>query len=128
MGRDEQLGQELLATKAKYQCELQNHERILNTMMAQLEANREAKGRQENQIAEFTEAVTSLMGQVHGKSSNPTPGPRAGPGGGGGRRPPRTIHVAAATPRDPGDIEGEGSDDEGQARWEERPNKGNQKA
>jgi len=40
MGRDEQLGQELLDTKAQHQRELQNHERILNAMMAELEAKK----------------------------------------------------------------------------------------
>jgi len=43
MGRDEQLGKELLDTKAQHQRELQNHERILNTLMAELEANKEAR-------------------------------------------------------------------------------------
>ena len=44
-GRDEQLGQELLKTKGQHQRELQNHERILNAMMAALEANLEARKR-----------------------------------------------------------------------------------
>jgi len=35
MGRDEQLGQQLLETKAQHQRELQNQERILNAMMAE---------------------------------------------------------------------------------------------
>jgi len=35
MGRDEQLGQELLNTNAQHQCQLQNHEIILNAMMAE---------------------------------------------------------------------------------------------
>jgi len=52
MGLDEQLGQELLDTKAQHQQELQNHERILNAMMAELEANKEARERQESQIAQ----------------------------------------------------------------------------
>ena len=39
-GTDEQLGQELLDTKAQHQRELQNHERILNAIMAELEANK----------------------------------------------------------------------------------------
>jgi len=73
LGRDEQLGQELLDTKAQHQRELQNHERRLNTMMAELEANKEARERQESRIAELTAAGTSLMGQVKGKRSNPTP-------------------------------------------------------
>jgi len=38
MGRDERLGQNILDTKAQHQRELQNHEGILNTMMAELEA------------------------------------------------------------------------------------------
>jgi len=89
MGTDEQLGQELLDTKAQHQRELQNHERILNAMMAELGANKEARERQESQIAELTAAVTSLMGQVKGKRSNPTPERSAGAaGGGGGGRPP----------------------------------------
>jgi len=41
-------------------------------MMAELEANKEARERQERHIAEVTAAVTSLIGQVKGKSSNPT--------------------------------------------------------
>jgi len=73
MGRDEQLGQELLDTKAEHRRDLQHHERILNAMMAELEANKEARERQESHIAELTEAVTSLTGQVKGKQSNPTP-------------------------------------------------------
>ena len=67
MSRDEQLGQELLDRKAQHQRELQNHERILNAMMAELEANKEARERQESHIAELPQAVTSLMGQVKGK-------------------------------------------------------------
>jgi len=84
VGRDEQLGQELLDTKVQHQRELQNHQRILNTMMAELEANREARERQESHIAELAEAVTSLMGQVKGKHSNPTLEPSVGAGGGDG--------------------------------------------
>jgi len=67
MGRDEQLGQERLDTRAQRQRELQNHERILNGMRAKLEANKEARERQESHIPELTAAVTSLMGQVKGK-------------------------------------------------------------
>jgi len=52
MGTEEQLGQDLLDTKAQYQRELQNHERIRNAMMAELEANKEARERQESHIAE----------------------------------------------------------------------------
>jgi len=66
LGRDAQLGQELLDTKAQHQCELQNDERILNAIMAELEANKEARERQESHIAELTQVVTSLMGQVQG--------------------------------------------------------------
>jgi len=73
MGRDEQLGRELLETKAQHQRELQNHERILNAMMAELVASKEGRESQESHIAELTTAVTSLMGQVKGKRSNPTP-------------------------------------------------------
>jgi len=40
--------------------------------MAELEANKEARERQERHIAELTTGVTSLMGQVKGKRSNPT--------------------------------------------------------
>jgi len=49
MGRDEQVGQDLLDTKAQHQRELENHERILKPMMAELEADsdREARERQE---------------------------------------------------------------------------------
>jgi len=47
-------------------------------MMAELEANREARERQESHIAELTMAVTSLMSQVKGKRSNPTPEQSAG--------------------------------------------------
>jgi len=89
MGRDEQLGQELLYSKAQHQRELLNRERILNTMMAKLEANKEARERQESQIAELTVGVTSLMGQVKGKRSNQTPERSAGAtGGGSGGVPP----------------------------------------
>jgi len=113
MGRDEQLGQELLDTKAQHQRKLRNHERILNAMMAELEANKEARERQESHIAELTAAVTSLMVQVKGKRSNPTPEQEAGViGGGGGGRPPPTMHGAAGGTPDPGDSEGGGSDNE----------------
>jgi len=61
IGREEQLGEELLDRKAQHQCKLHYHERILNAMMAELEANREATEGQESQIAELTEAITSLM-------------------------------------------------------------------
>ena len=43
MGRDELLGQELLDMKAQHEPGLQNDERILITMMAELETNREAR-------------------------------------------------------------------------------------
>jgi len=124
MGRDEQLGQELLDTKAQHQRELQNYERILNAMMAELEVNKEARERQESHIAESTEAVTSLMGQVKGKCLNRTPERSAGAtGGGGGGRPPPTMHGAAGGTPDLGDSEGEGSDDERRGRRDERPDK-----
>ena len=67
MGRDEQLGQELLDMKAEHYRELLNHERILNPMMAELEANKEGRERQESQIAELTGVISSLMGQMKGK-------------------------------------------------------------
>jgi len=128
MGRDEQLGQELLNTIAQHQRELQNNKRILNAMMAQLEANKEARERQESHIAELTTAVTSLMSQVKGKRSNPTPeqSARATAGGGGGRPRP-TMHGAAGGTPDPGDSEGGGSDDERRGRRDERPDKRNKK-
>jgi len=83
MGRDEQLGQEILDTNVQHQRELQNHERILNAMIAELEANREARESQESYIAKLTEGVTSLTGQLKGKQSNPTPERRAGARRGG---------------------------------------------
>jgi len=96
MGRDKHLGQELLDPKVQHQCELQNHERILNTMMAELEANKEAKERQESHIAELTQGVTALMGQVKGKRSYPTRERTGGATGGGGRgRPPPIMHGTA---------------------------------
>jgi len=49
-----------------------------------LEANREARERQKSQIAQLTEEVTSLMGQVKGNWSNPTPERSAAGGGGKG--------------------------------------------
>ena len=125
MGRDEQSGQELLDTKAQHQVELQNHERILNAMMAELEANKEARERQESHIPELTTAVTSLMSQVKGERPNPTPEQSAGAtGGGGGGRPPPTMHGEAGGTPDPGDSEGGGSDDERRGRRDERPDKG----
>jgi len=128
MGRDEQLQQELLDTKAQHQRELQNHERILNAMMAELEANKEARERQETHIAKLTEAGTSLMGQVKGKPSNTTPERSPGAiGGGDGGRPPPTMHGAAGGTPDPGDGEGEGSDDQSRGRRAERPDKRNKK-
>jgi len=100
MGMDEQLGQELLDTKAQHQRELENHERILNPMMAKSEANKEAREGQESHIAELTAAVTSFMGQVKGKGSNLTPERSAGAaGGGGGGRPP--PHNAWSSGRHP---------------------------
>jgi len=128
MGRDKELGQELLDTKAQHQRELENHERILNAMMAELEANKEARERQGSHIAELTAAVTSLMCQVKGKRSNQTPERSAGAtGGGGGGRPPPTMHGAAGGTPDPGDSEGGGSEDGRQGRRDERPDKRNKK-
>jgi len=128
MGRDEQLGRVLLDTKAKHQRELQNHERILNAIMAELEANKEARERQASQIAELTQAVTSLMGQVKVKHSNPTPERSAGATrGGGGGRPPLTMHGAAEGTPDPEESEGEGSDDGRRGRRDERPEKRSKK-
>ena len=51
LGREGELGQELLDTKAQHKRELQNQERILNAMRAELEANKEARGRQETHRA-----------------------------------------------------------------------------
>jgi len=128
MGRDVELGQELRDPKAQHQRELQNHERILNTMIAELEANKEARERQESHIAELTAAVTSLMGQVKGNLSNPTPEQNAGAiGGGGGGRPSPTMHGAAGGTPDPGDSEGGGSNGETLGRQDERPDKRNKK-
>jgi len=83
MGRDEELRHEPLDTKAEHQRELENHERILNASMVELEAKIKARERQESHIAELTEALTSLNGQVKGKRSKPTSEPSAGAGGGG---------------------------------------------
>ena len=113
MGRDEELGRELLDTKAQHQRELQNNERILNAMMAELEASKEARERQASQIAKLTAAVTSLISQVKGKHSNPTPERSAGATGGeGGGRPPPTMNRAAGGTPDHGDSDGRASDDE----------------
>jgi len=68
------------------------------------------------------------MGQMKGKRSNPTPEPSAGATvGGGGERPRPTIHRAAGGTPDPGDSEGEGSDDERRGRRDETPHKPNKK-
>jgi len=97
-------------------------------MMAELEANKEARDRQESHIAELTAAVTSFMGQVKGKRSNPTPERSAGAtGGGGGGQPPPTMHGAAGGTPDPGDSEGGGSDDERCGRRDKRHDKQNKK-
>jgi len=128
MGKDEQLGQVLLDTKAQHQRELQNYERILNAMMAELEANKEARETQGSHIAELTTAVPSLMSHVKGKRSNPTPEQSAGAtGAGAGGRPPPSMHGAAGGTPDPGDSEGGGSDDERRGRRDERPDKRNKR-
>ena len=81
-------------------------------MMPELEANKKAREGQESQLTELTTAVTSLMSQVKGKRSNPTPEQRAGAtGGGGGGRPPPTMHGAVGGTPDPGGSEGRGSYD-----------------
>jgi len=121
MGKDEQLGQELLDTKAQLQLEQKNHERILNAMMAELEAIKETRERQESHIAELTTVVTSLVSQVKGKRSNPSPEQSAGATGGeGGGRPPATMDGAAGGTPDPGDSEGGGSDEERRRGRDER--------
>jgi len=74
-------------------------------MMAELEANKEGRERQETHIAEFTEAVTSFLGQVEGKCSNLTAERSTGAGGGGGGLPPPIMHGAAGGITDPGDSE-----------------------
>jgi len=91
--------------------------------MAELEANKQARERQETHIAELIEAVTSLIGQAKGKRSNPTPERSTGTGGGGGQLPPPTMHGAAGGTPDPGDSKGEGSDEKRGARRDERPDK-----
>jgi len=97
-------------------------------MMAELEANKEARERQESHIADLKAAVTSLMGQMKGKRSNPTPERSAGAtGGGGGGQPPPTMHGAAGGTPDPGDSEGAVSDDERRGRQDERPDQQNKK-
>jgi len=96
--------------------------------MAELEAQKDARERQESHIAELTAAITSLMGQVKGKRSNPTPEQSAGAaGGGGGGQPPPTMHGAGGGTPDPGDSEGGGSHDETRERREERPDIQNKK-
>jgi len=128
MGRDEQLGQELLDTIAQHPRELHNHERILNAMMAELGANKEARERQGSHIAVLTTAVTSLMSQVKGKWANSTPEQRAGAtAGGGGGPPPITMNGAAAGTPDPGDSEGGGSNDESREWQVVGPHKPNKK-
>jgi len=128
MGRDEPLGRELLDTKAQHQRELQNHEGILTAMMGELEASKEARERQESHIVELTAAVTSWMGQVKGKCSNPPPERSAGAtGGGGGGRPPPTMHGTAGGTPDRGESEGGGIDDERRGRRNERPDKRNKR-
>jgi len=127
MGRDEQLALELLDTKAQHERELQNHERILNTIMAELEANREAREGQESYIDELKEALTSLMCQVNSKCSNPTPEPSIGAGGGGGGRPRPRMNEAAGRSPDTGDSDEDGSGDEGGARRNNKPAKRNKK-
>jgi len=72
-------------------------------MMAELDANREARKRQESHTAELEEAVTCLVGQVRGQGSNPTPEPSGEAGGGGGGRPPPAVHGATGGTPDPGD-------------------------
>jgi len=84
LGRDEPWGQELLDTKTQHQRELHNHERILNAMMAELEVNKQDREWPESQIGKLTQVVTSMMGQVKGKRSNPTSKQSAGATGGGG--------------------------------------------
>jgi len=128
MGRDEQLGLELLDTEAQHQLQLVNHDRIRNAMMAELEANREARHRPESQIAELTQAVTSSMGQVKGKRSSPTPERSAGAGGDGGGRPPPPRHGAVRGSPDLGDSEGEECDNERRGRRNERPHQQNVKS
>ena len=125
IGRDEQLGQDVLDTKAQPQGQLQKHERILNPMMAELMANRAARERQESHLAQLIKEVTSLIGKVKGKRSNPTPEQSAGVGGGGGGRPPPTMHGAAGGTPDPGNSEGEGSDDQRRGRRDKRLDKRN---
>ena len=127
MGRDEQLGHELLDTKATYQRELLNHERILNAMMAELEVNKEARERQEADIAELTEAVSSIRGRVNGNCSNPTPERSTGPEGGGGGPPASTMPRATGGTPDPGDSGGGGSEEGRRGRRDERPDKRNMK-
>jgi len=95
--------------------------------MVEVEANNEARERQETPLALLTEVVTSLMGQVKGKRSNPTLGRSTGSGGGGGGLPPPTIHRAVGGTPDPGDSEGGGSDDERRVMRDERPDKRNKK-
>jgi len=93
-------------------------------MLAELEANEEAREKQESHIAELTQAVTALIGQGKGKRSTPTPERSAeATGGGGGGRPPPTMHGGAGGTPDPGDSEGGGSDDERRGRQDVRPDK-----
>jgi len=67
--------------------------------MVELEANKEARESQERHIAELTEAVTSLMGQVKGQCGNTTPERSArATGGAGGRRPSYTMHGLLEAP------------------------------
>ena len=97
-------------------------------MMAELDANKEDRERKESHTAELRYAVTSLLGQVKGKRSNPTLERSSRATGGGGRgRPAPTMHGAAGGTPDPGDSEGEGSNDERQGRRDDRPHKQSKK-
>jgi len=96
-------------------------------MRAELKAYKEARERQESDIDRLPEAVTALMGQVKCRRSHPTPERSGRAGGGGGGGPPPIMHRAAGGTPDPGDSEGEGSDDERQGRQGERPAKENRK-
>jgi len=96
--------------------------------MAELEANKEGRERNESQIAELTLVVTSLMGQVKGKRSDRTPERSAGAtGGGGGGRPATRMHGAVGRTPDPADSERGGSDDERPGSRDKRPDKRNKK-
>ena len=95
---------------------LVGHDATLKEVVEEPRKSREERGHLEEHVMELTEQVTSLNSQVKGKGkhSDPTPGPSAagGVGGGGNRDLPENFRAGAPGGSDDGDDDDKDDEDD----------------